>query len=195
MYGTTDGLITWFPENLYRYLHFLTAGTLDAERAFDAMTSNYYAIGVEVIDESAYRTFFSPVIGESRVILERERENYEKAVEADVRGRQAAADRLLERFEATPDLDKPRFVAQAGWLAARYQERLREAAEDRARRAEEAKSEAERLAKKEMKRLETEYQQREQRRKRDEEGRMRNLRNPKHVKKLARRAKRRRKGK
>ncbi len=195
LYGATDGLITWYPENLYRHLHILTSDALDADRAFDAMTSNYYSIGVEVIDEQAYRQFFSPVISESRVILEQEREKFQAAVEADVRGQQKASDELTRKFEATPDLDKPRFAAQAGWFVARRQEKLRQVAEARANRAEEARVETERRSKLELKEMQAEYDRKAEERRQHEDGRMKNIQDPKHLRKRARQAKKRRKNK
>ena len=195
MYSRTDGLITWYPENLYRHLQFLTSETLDVAHTFDALTSNYYSIGVEVIDEPAYRRFFDPVINESRVTLSREREKYEAAVLADVRGQQQAANDLLQQFEATPDLDKPRVVAQAGWFVARRETENRKSAEGRARRAEKAQLDTERRARREKKELEEEFERKRQETQRHEEGRKRNLQDPKHLKKRERQRKRRKRSK
>lgn len=195
MYGETDGLITWFPENLYRHLHALTSDTLDVESTFDAITTNYYSIGIEVIDEPAYRRFFDPVISESRTILEREKENYVATVATDISERQKAQDELVRQFDAAADLDKPRLVAQAGWRFAREQERLRQAAEEQVKRAEQAASDAVKASQQKIKEMEAEFERRRRETLRHEEGRRRNLQDPKHQKKLERQRKRRRKRK
>jgi hypothetical protein len=72
MYKHSDGLITWLPETLYKHLQYLTADRVDPHRMFEAIASSFYGVGVNVLDEDAYRIVFKPAIGESKMIFERD---------------------------------------------------------------------------------------------------------------------------
>lgn len=195
MYRGVDGLITWFPDNLFRHLQVLCPQSLDVPRAFDAITSNYYRLGVEVVDQPAYRKFFDPVINEASVTLRREKEHYEAAVAANVHDQQKAAERLEDQFENTPDLDKPRLVAQAGWFVARQETEYRRAAEARAKSAELDKARTISETKQKIGEMEAEFERKRRETAKHEAGRIRNLQNPKHQSKLEKQRNRRNKNK
>jgi hypothetical protein len=184
MYKDKDGLLTWFPETLYKHLQFLTSDGIDPQKTFDALATSYYSVGIDLIDADAYCKYFRGPISESTLVLDRELDNYVKGMVTTVEEQQGAKERILKTFAATPDLEKPQFVTQLGWLAARK-------AEKRAELAEQAKKQAEQRADDKVKVLQDEYARKERERKKHEEGRQRNLRDPDHLRKRLRQAKKR----
>jgi hypothetical protein len=189
MYKDKDGLLTWFPESLYKHLQFFSTDGIDARRTFDALATSYYAVGIDLIDDDAYAKYFRSAISESAVVLNREVDNYVKELVSKVEDEQGARERILKDFASAPELEKPHYVTQLGWLAARK-------AEKRAELAEKAKTRAEHEADEKVKALQAEFARKDRERKRQEEGRQRNLRDPRHLRKRAKQAKKRkRKGK
>lgn len=188
LYQKTDGLITWYPETLHNHLSYLTGAPIDADAVFHAITSGFYANGISVIDESAYRQYFKPAISEANATLSREIDNYSRAVTSSVQAQQNERQSILATYSKLSDLQKPQFVDQMGWAAARSNER-------KAKVAEKAKEDAEQFRKKEVAEIRSEYERRERERKKHEEGRIKNLADPKHQRKRDRQAKRRKKRK
>jgi len=188
LYKTQDGLLTWFPETLYKHLQFLAAETLDAETMFEAISTSYFSSGITVVDEELYRRYFKPAVTEATVRLEKEVGNYVKAVSISVAQEQRERESILSRYSRTPDLDKPYFVSQLGWLVAHQAERRAELAEAGRRQAENRERET-------VRELKEEYARKDRERKRHEEGRRRNLGDPKHLRKRMRQAKKRKKRK
>ena len=188
IYGRSDGLITWFPETLHNHLAYLSGGEIDAEAVFRGITTTYYAAGISVVDEAAYRQYFKPAISEANATLNREIENYVRSADRTIQEQQRDRESILTAYQATPDLEKPLFVEQTGWKAARSaQERLKVVVRQ--------KEEAEQKGKQEVASVKAEYERKERERKRHEEGRQRNLGDPKHQRKLLKRAKKKRKKK
>lgn len=188
MYKDKDGLLTWFPETLYKHLQFLTSDGIDPQKTFDALATSYYTVGIDLIDADAYCKYFRGPISESTVVLNRELDNYVKGMVSKVEDEQGAKDRILKNFAGTPDLEKPQFVSQLGWLAARN-------AEKRVELAEQAKKQAEQRADEKVKVLQDEYARKERERKKHEVGRQRNLLDPDHLRKRLRQAKKKKRKK
>lgn len=186
LYRATDGLITWYPETLHNHLAYLQGAAIDAEAVFRAITTSFYSAGISVVDESAYRQYFKPAISEANATLNREIDNYIKATARSVHDQQTERESILKSFRRTPDVEKSLFVEQLGWKAARK-------AEERLRVAERQKEEAERKGRDEVASIKAEYERKERERKRHEEGRARNLGDPKHLRKRLRQAKKRKK--
>ncbi|RCS47651.1 hypothetical protein DTL42_14105 [Bremerella cremea] len=186
IYRRTDGLITWYPESLNNHLAYLNGATVDADAAFHAITTSFYSAGISVIDEPAYKKYFKPAISEANATLKREIDNYVNSVARSVQDQQSERESILKGFQRTPDVGKSLFVEQMGWKAARR-------AEERLAVVERQKQEAERKGKEEVASVKAEYERKENERKRHEEGRKRNLADPKHQRKRQRQAKRRKK--
>lgn len=186
MYGDTDGLLTWFPETLYKHLQYLAVEEIDSEKVFEVISTSYFSSGITVVDEASYRRYFTPAVTEATVRLQKEIGNYARAVSTSVAQQQIERESILSRFNKTPDLDKPYFVSQLGWLVAHKAER-------RAEVAEAGRKQAEAREREKVQALKDDYARREQERKRHEEGRKKNLSDPKHMRKRSRQAKERRK--
>lgn len=182
MYNGKDGLLTWYPDTLYKHVQYLAGDTLDPEVTFEAISTTYYSAGVNVIDEHAYLKYFKPAVTESSITLKREANNYVKALVADVSKQQQEQESLWAHYRATPDLEKPQFVSQLGWIAARNAER-------RAEVAEKAKGDAEIQAERQIREVKEKYARKERARMRHEEGRRKNLGDQKHLAKRRRQAK------
>ena len=188
LYQRTDGLITWYPEALHNHLSYLSGAAIDADAVFHAITSGFYAAGISVIDESAYRQYFKPAISEANATLNREIDNYSKAVTNSVQEQQNERKSILATYSKLRELQRPKFVEQMGWVAARSNEQ-------KVKLAEMARDAAEQLRKTEVAEVRSEYERKERERKRHETGRIKNLANPKHQRKRDRQAKKRKKRK
>jgi hypothetical protein len=90
---------------------------------FEAIASSYYSVGVNIIDEEAYRKCFTDLITESNAVFDREKRRYVESVERNVERQQAALSTFESSYHNTPDLEKPHFVAQMAWARAREAER------------------------------------------------------------------------
>lgn len=184
LFHKTDGLITWSPDTLYNHLAFMSGEDVDPDDVFRAITTTFYAAGVSVVDESTYRQYFKSSISESNAILAREVDNYSKLVSKNAKQRQESRESIQSQYSRTPDLEKPQFVTQLGWVAARKAEEGRKAAES-------ARDEAEQRRKKEVSEVKGEYERKEKERKRHAAGKEKNLNDPKHQRKLKNQAKKR----
>ncbi len=179
---------TWSPEAVYRYLCTLPGSSTDPDLLQECMLDEFYKVGAQVIDRSRYLTFFGPAISQARLSFEDQKEKFLASTEKVKSGRE-----LDEAFSRTPDLEKPFFISQMAWSITRSAERSAQrakvsakqaqqradAAEDRAKKAEEDKLAAEKA----------------RRRAESEAGRLRNLNDPKHLRKRQRQDKKRRRKK
>lgn len=210
------GLISWNPESLYRHLSFLGPDGTDAEKLFESMAMSYYSMNINVIDDSTYAAVFGSIINASKLDFEREKDNYLASVENEVRTRAE----FEEMFARTPDIEKPLFVGQMAWALAREQEGKRADAEARARELERELERARsgenvardrrlvaaegraavlaaelattrREAKEALARQREELEQKQVDRDRQEEARIRHLKDPAHLRKRRRQAKKR----
>jgi len=175
----TRELTTWLPEALYRYLLALPGEPPSADLLQQCMLQRYYP-GVSFIDKPRYLRFFGPTIRESRISFSEQKEKYLRGTE------NAFSAQLDEMFEGTPDLEKPFFASQMGWrLAHRTEQELavtRREMVQLSRRAIEAEAEVSRLtAEKEAK-----WKSRAKKQDAEEQARLRNLQDPKHVRKRQR---------
>jgi len=177
-----DAVTTWTPEALYRYLSALPGRQTNPDLLQQCMLHEYYYAGISFIDKDRYVRFFGPSIDAAKVSFEKEKTNYinelEKTYTRDID----------DAFEKTPDLEKPFFVAQMGW-------RLAEASKKREELARKLALEAEIKVKKLESEKENAWKTREKRRQEQEAARLRNLQNPKHLRKRLKQAKKRKKKK
>jgi len=173
---------TWTPEAVYRYVTALPGKQTNPDLLQKCMLHEYFYAGVSFIDKDLYIRFFGPSINAAKMSYEHEKTKYIDEIE------DAYAGQLDEAFDKTPDLEKPFFVAQMGWKIAERSIRREELAKQRAQ-----------VAEAKVKRLEAEkdkaWKTREKKRQKQEAATMRNLKDPKHVLKRRRQAKKRRKKK
>ena len=131
---------------------------------------------------SATNTLFGPSIDASKVSYQTERSTYISQIE------DTYTKNVDDAFEQTPDLEKPFFATQMGWQLARQSKQKEDLAKQRASNAE-AK----------VKKLESEkegaWRSRKKRTQEQEEARLRNLQDPKHVRKRKRQSKKRKRRK
>jgi hypothetical protein len=177
-----DTVTTWTPEALYRYLCALPGNQTNPDLLQQCMLHEYYYAGISFIDKDRYIRFFGPSIDSAKASYEKEKTRYIAELE-DTYTRN-----IDEAFEKTPDLEKPFFVAQMGWRRAEASQQREELAKQRALEAE-AK----------VKQLESEkskaWKIREKRHQEQEAARLRNLQDPKHVRKRLKQAKKRKRKK
>lgn len=114
MYRATDGLLTWFPENLYRHLQYLSTSPIDPDAMYEAIASSFYSIGITILDEASYRSCFTRPITEASAVFEREKRSYIQALDLSIESAQDEQQRLEALYRSTPDLDKVRFVSFMG---------------------------------------------------------------------------------
>ena len=146
------------------------------------MLHEYFYAGVSFIDKERYEHFFGPSISAAKISFHQERVNFVTDLE------QHYAREVDEVFREIPDLEKPFFVAQMGWRKARQLE-LREGSA--VRRAVHAEEKVRTL---ELER-EKAWKTREERANKHEEGRLRNVMDPKHLRKRKKQAKKRKRNK
>jgi hypothetical protein len=173
---------TFTPEALYRYLSALPGRQTNPDLLQQCMLHEYYYAGISFIDKDRYVRFFGPSIDAAKASYEKEKAGYINEVE-DIYTRD-----IDDAFDKTPDLEKPFFVAQMGWRRAEISQQREEFAKQRARDAETR-----------VKQLETEkdkaWKTREERKQEQEAARLRNLQDPKHLRKRLRQAKKRKRKK
>jgi len=178
IFKVTD-IITWGPEDVFRYLLALPDGKVNPDLLQQCMLDEYYFAGVSFIDEKRYIQYFGPNIDAAKVSFEKEKEEYISHVE------KTSIKDLEDQFKNTPDLEKIFFVSQMGWKEA---ERAKAAEEYARKQAYEAEAK--------LKHLQIEkanaWKSRSKQHKEQEAARIRNARDPKYLRKKARQAKKRR---
>jgi hypothetical protein len=178
MFGSSHGTLTWYPDVFFKHLSLIAPSNGDTESLIESMGTELAELGITLVDQDAYRTYFDPLISSSRMSFEQERTKFVEALH-DETG--ASADDLQREFDATPDIGKPLFVAQMYWRignkgVARLERQLGEAS----RRQEE-------LAAK-LKTSENEWQEKQKATVQHYENRIRNLSDPARREKLKRKA-------
>ena len=173
-----EDVVTWSPESLYRYLSALPGRQINSDFLQQCMLHEYYYAGISFIDKDRYERFFGPSIDAAKAFYEKERDSYIEELEDTYTKDIDAA------FEQTPDLEKPFFVAPMSWQLLEESKQKEELAIKRAIEAE-----------KKVKELESEkdnaWKTRARRRQKQEAATLRNLQDPKHVRKRERQAKKR----
>jgi hypothetical protein len=170
--------LTWTPEALYRYLIALPGETPDDGLLHQCMLQEYYVSGIVLIDKQRYRHFFGPAINAAKISYAAEEAQYLREYP------QASAAALRESFDKTPDLEKPFFVTQMGWKAARQ---AAARAESATRRAVESEAELKRV----RAAAETGALQKQLARLEQSEAEARHGKDPKYLRKKLRQAKKR----
>ena len=177
-----EPITTWSPEAIYRYLSALSKKAMNPDLLQQCMLHEYYYAGISFIDKERYEHFFGPSIDASKVSYQTERSTYISQIE------DTYTKNVDDAFEQTPDLEKPFFATQMGWQLARQSKQKEDLAKQRASNAE-AK----------VKKLESEkegaWRSRKKRTQEQEEARLRNLQDPKHVRKRKRQSKKRKRRK
>jgi hypothetical protein len=77
------------------------------------MLQEFYGAGAILIDKERYSRFFGPAIDAAKASFVAEQKEYLKEFPT------TSVDAFRTSFENTPDLEKPFFVTQMGWKAAR----------------------------------------------------------------------------
>lgn len=177
-----ESVATWTPEALYRYLSALPGKQTNPDLLQQCMLHEYYYAGISFIDKDRYVRFFGPSIDAAKASYKKEKTSYIDELE------ETYTRDLDDAFDKTPDLEKPFFVAQMGWRRAEAAQQREELAKRRALEAEEK-----------VKQLESEknkaWKTREKRRQEQEAARLRNLQDPKHLRKRLKQAKKRKRKK
>jgi len=177
-----ESVATWTPEAVYRYLSALPGSQTNPDLLQQCMLHEYYYAGVSFIDKDRYVRFFGPSIDAAKASYEKEKSKYIAELE------ESHAKQLDDAFDKVPDLEKPFFVAQMGWRVAEASKHKEEQAKQREL---EWKAKA-RLLEEEKKAA---WKKQEKRRKAQEAATERNLKDPKHVRKRLKQAKKRRRKK
>ncbi|APZ93309.1 SIR2 family protein [Fuerstiella marisgermanici] len=112
MYGGEYGVLTWKPEMLFRHLSLLCPDSKDDATIVEAMATEYSELGISLIDEDAFRSYFEPLISTSRLSYQREKASFISAVEGEAK---RSVEELDEEFQSVSDLAKPLFVSQMFW--------------------------------------------------------------------------------
>jgi len=174
--------ITWTPEALYRYLSTLPGSKINSDLLQQCMLHEYYYAGISFIDQERYKKFFGSSIDAAKLSFEEEKAKYINEFD------EKYIKNIDDDFANTPDLKKPIFVAQMGWRLAEEAKKQQESAEKRAIEAE-AKT----------RKLEYEkdraWKIRGEKSLEQEKARLRNLKDPKHLRKRKKQAKKRKKRK
>jgi hypothetical protein len=201
-----DPIVTWTPEAVYRYANSLTGGDIDPNLLQQCMLHGYFYAGVSFIDKARYLKFFGPAVSQAKASYKEQVDKYLQETE-QAHGRKD----LDEEFDRTPDLEKPFFVAQMGWQMARIAERK---AQEAARREEATKTKAQQhvagieaaatkritdaderaraaTAQAKAAREEAKAARKARSRAEQEAARLRNLQDPKHMRKRRQQAKKR----
>jgi hypothetical protein len=173
---------TWAPDALYRYLSALPGNELNSDLLQQSMLQEYYHTGISFIDNDRYCRFFGSSIDSAKLSFEREKIKYTNELN------ETYTKNIDDAFEKTPDLEKPFFVAQMGW---RLAEEAKKREESTRRDAIEAEAKVRKLEIEKNKAWKT----REKERQEQKQAELRNIQDPKHIRKRKRQAKKRKKNK
>jgi hypothetical protein len=173
-----DGIVTWSPEALYRYVLAIPGETPVAELVHESMFQEFFEAGAIFVDRNRHMRMFGPSIDEARLSFRDQQERFlAESGRSDM-------EQFEDAFERTPDLQKPFFTTQMGLQLAR-------SAEERARAA--SAQAAVLQARVNQLEAEKEVAWRKKRKVRAEQlaAEHRNAANPRHVRKRLKQAKRR----
>ena len=184
-----DTVTTWTPESLYRYLSTLPGREIDPNLLQQCMLHEYYYAGISFIDKDRYEHFFGPSINAAKASYKKERDSYIEEIE------ETYAEDIDAAFEQTPDLEKPFFVAQMGWKLAEASKHKEETSRQREELATKRALDAEIKVKELEAERDNAWKIREKKKQEQEAARLRNLQDPKHVRKRRRQAKKRKRKK
>jgi SIR2-like domain len=169
---------SWTPEALYRYLLALP-GAIASEDLLQQCMLHQYGAGIAFVDKRRYLRFFGATIDASKADYEEQRELYSRDMEQHYLGE------LDDAFERTPDLDKPFFVSQLAWKTAEQAQRRADIVSAAFEKAQ-SDIRAMRLH------VDARLHSKSDAKARQEEARLRNSRDPAHIRRRKRQAKKRR---
>lgn len=174
-------IITWTPEAVYRYANSISGDSINPDYLYQCMLSEYFYSGISIVDKAKYSHFFGTAISQAKISFNEQIQEYLQSTEQSSR-----INELNEEFDKTPDLEKPFFVSKMGWEIARVNKDKAEAvtkdANQKVKEAEKAVKIAIKVA---------EQAKREKDKAESELRRLRNLQDPKHLKKRRKQAKNR----
>jgi hypothetical protein len=98
--------ITWTPETLYRFLILLSPDIPSKDLLYECMTQDFFYSGFSIIDKGAISSFISPLIHQSRMMLEDEKESYNNLIKGK------RTNNIMDEFENQPDELKPFYSIQ-----------------------------------------------------------------------------------
>ena len=184
----------WTDYSLYRFLLTLPDVHTHSVSLSDCLHSEFISAGLRLIDSDNYTRYFKEDIDAAKLEFEKERKVYIEEVEAE----SGLSEREFEeRFNAIPDIEKPMFVNA-------MHIRMSDKAIRRAEAAMASKAETEReneklrkendILRQQMSKMKDD-EEKEKRRRQVELSTLRNAKNPKHVAKRLRQAKKRAKNK
>jgi hypothetical protein len=176
----SNEIVTWTPESLYRYIALLPGNELDPELLQQCMLHTYYKSGISFIDTERYARAFGDLISQAKLDFEEQKRRYiNEAQLVDL-----SEQDFTSAFESTPDLEKPFFVQQ-------MQSKINDSLSRRVDNAQETIVEL----KEEVAQLKSERDRgrklRDVRTRLQLEAEERNRRDPKHLRKRQRQAKKR----
>lgn len=166
--------VAWTPFAMSQILVSLGGGQTDPMLLGDLLLTEFYVSGVAFIDKAKYSSFFSPTIDQSKLVYEEQKDLYLEALEED-------ADVLDEYFNRLDDLKKPLFVEQLGWKVAQRKEKALAELRERNR---ELQTKGRRLERNALK----EVDEKKARTIEALQNRIRNLEDPKRLRKVLRKA-------
>lgn len=115
--------ITWHPESFYRFLSLFSNVQPNEDLLYSCMVQDFFYSGITIVDEEALKRFASPSIRQARMEIEKERSHFE-----EILGKERF--KIIEdRFDETPDEEKPFFSMQIAFLVAREADRKRKEVE------------------------------------------------------------------
>ena len=118
--------ITWKPEAMYRFLSLFSTAPTDVDLLYQCMVQDFYYAGFNIVDRESISLYVKPMINQARMQFDQEKKRYEEAL-----GRTEFSN-LKEKFERTPDEQKPFYSLQFSHFVALKEIRKRETAEAQA---------------------------------------------------------------
>ena len=186
--GVAKRCVTWLPEGLLRYLSGISGIELsDSVMQQCVLESISDAFGL--VDRRRFLDFFGKRIDIAKFDFDKEKHRYIESVE------RTNLQELEDAFAATPDVEKPQFLSQMGWEIARAEERKREEAQRQKNRAMDELEIAQRRIRELEREKDAGWRRKQAESEKQEAARLRNLQDPKHLRKRKRQAKERKKKK
>ena len=157
----TQQRMTWKPESMYRFLSLFSDAPTNSEFLYDCMIQDFYYVGFNIVDEKAFSKYVAPIIHQTRMEFEQEKEKYEETL-----GKRNFEE-FKDKYDRIPDEQKPFYSMQFAFYVASKEATRRKEAERKMFEAKETKK----MTDKEREELERLRREKAQKRKKEEKRR------------------------
>jgi hypothetical protein len=98
----SESAVSWTPEAVYRFTTLFGDTPSNPEAVYESMLDSPFGNGLDVVDHETMRKYADPLIAQTRMAVQQELDNYERALAG-----KATARVTMDDFDKVPDEQKP----------------------------------------------------------------------------------------